>query len=173
MNQVEVSRTLPLSREKLYPYFIRSALVQQWANPEGMTLSVPYMDAKLGGRYRYEHTSKDGTYAAEGHFEELSPSRIVQLDEWIKGPDGQLMSEKIRNVITLDDRGDTTDVKVTASGFGDQKMADDCRSGWAQCFDHLEVLLVRASNLGKITPRKNARSRPPAPSEQPPSEQAS
>lgn len=142
-NTAEITKTFPLAKQKLFDYFITPTLLERWAFPQGMTLRIPLLEAKVGGRYRWEHSQDGGTYVAEGHFEELSPDRIVQIDEEIEDPSGQVLEENLLCAINFIERGDSTEVRVEVSGFKEKKGAEDCRQGWEQCFAHLGQLLAR------------------------------
>lgn len=142
-HKAELSRTFPLTKQKLFDYFITPTLLERWAFPQGMTLRIPLLEAKAGGRYRWEHTRHGGTYVAEGHFEELSPDRIVQIDEEIEDPIGQVLEENLLCAINLIERGESTEARVEVSGFREQKGADDCKQVWEQCFAHLGRLIAK------------------------------
>lgn len=139
---VEITRTLPVRKQELFNYFITPGLVEKWAFPTGMSLRVPRMEAHPGGKYIYEHTLPGGgTYVADGHFEELSPDRIVQIDERIKDPSGKVMQKNLRCSITFRELGGSTKATIVQEGFRDEKMAEECRQGWEQCLSHLEHLI--------------------------------
>lgn len=138
---VTIRKNFPLPRQDLFSYFVTPSLLEKWAFPGGMSLRIAQLEARPGGRYRWEHSSEAGTYVAEGHFEELSPERIVQVDEEIEDPTGKVLMEDLLCVITFRDLHGSTEVAVDQSGFKEQKNADECRQGWEQCLANLEKLL--------------------------------
>ncbi len=140
-NEVKITRSISLPQEQLITYFTDKNLLERWAAPDGMKLELPIFEAKTGGRYLYEHTGKEGMFSAEGYFVEISPSYIVQVDQSIKGPDGKVLFENIECQIHFIEDGDETEVNVLAGGFKTQKDANDCKTGWEQCLDHLEALI--------------------------------
>lgn len=140
---VEIKKNLNASKQEIFRYFTDKKLVEQWSAPEGMTLRVPILEARAGGKYRYEHTAADGQWIASGHYDEVTPDRIVQVDERIEGPEGRIFTEELRGTITLTERGEATEVRVVQTGFARDEDADDCRDGWTQCLDNLDHLLRR------------------------------
>lgn len=147
--QVEISKTFPVGKQELFDYFVTPSLLEKWAFPDGMTLRVPVLEAKPGGHYRWEHTQNGGTYVAEGHFEELSPDRIVQVDEEIEDPTGKVLHENILCAVTFLEKSGATEARVEVSGFRDQQAADECRLGWEQCLAHLGKLLPNGGKLAR------------------------
>lgn len=149
--KVQVRHSFPVSREKLFPYFLDKNLVEQWSMPEGMTLKVPEFEASEGGRYKYVHTDQKGRkYECVGHVEKLKfPNRMVMIDEKISGPDGKVMYENLRCVLELKESGDRTEVTVTQTGFRDAKGASECQRGWEESFHHLGQLVGDEKELSK------------------------
>ncbi len=141
MHQVKVTKTFTISQLELYGYFTSPDLLEKWAYPDGMSLKIPFLKAKAGGRYRWEHSLNGGTYVAEGHFVELSPDRIVQVDEVIKDPTGKVVMSDLECVITFREVGEGTVATVVQNGFKEKKDAAECQQGWEQCLAHLEQLL--------------------------------
>ena len=146
---VEITRTFPAARQKLFRYFVTPSLLEKWAFPDGMTLRVPVLEAKPGGRYRWEHTQNGGTYVAEGHFEELGPDRIVQIDEEIEDPAGKVLHENLLCAVSFLEQDGSTKVRIEQSGFREQKDADECRQGWEQCLARLEQVLGKDEKLAR------------------------
>jgi uncharacterized protein YndB with AHSA1/START domain len=140
-NSVELKKSFPLSKQELFRYFTDKSLVEKWSAPDGMTLNVPILEARPGGKYRYEHSSKDGRYVCDGHYVEVSPDRIVQIDDKIVGPDGKVLSENLECTVTLTEKGDDTEVQIVHTGFKSDEEADGCRQGWQQCLARLDQLL--------------------------------
>ncbi len=142
-NQVEIRRTFPLGKQKLREYFTTASLAEQWAYPDGMTLEIPSLDFKVGGKYRWEHTLNGGKYVAEGHFQEISPDRIVQIDEVITDPEGKILMTNTKCTISFQEVNGGSEAKVVQSGFQTENDAQECQKGWEQSFNHLESLIGR------------------------------
>ena len=130
--------------EELYKYFMDGHLLEKWAYPDGMSLKITKFHPEVGGKYRYEHSGKDGLYICEGHLEEIVPEkRIVQLDEFVRGPNGRVVSNNLRCVIEFNENIDGTEVSVTQSGFKSDKEFEACRQGWMECLNNLYELVEK------------------------------
>ncbi len=143
-NEVTVTKVIPATVQEVFPYFIQARKIEQWSAPDGLTLKVPFFEAKNGGRYRYEHMSDKGTYVCEGHIEELIPNqKIVMIDEIIRDPSGKEM-KNLTGEITFEKVGANTKVTVNQEGFPDVTMAKECESGWTQCLNKLDNIIGSA-----------------------------
>ena len=144
-NNMDVQRFFPIDSERLFSFFTKKELMEQWAAPTGMKLKLPIFEARTGGQYRYEHTDLNGgMYVCEGEFKEVIPEeKIVQLDRFIKDPQGKLLDENLECIITFDSKFGGTEVHISQKGFKDEKSADQCLEGWAQCLDKLSQFVNR------------------------------
>lgn len=147
-NEVNMTRFIPTDAENLFNYFTQANLLEQWAYPEGMSLKIPEFDAKVGGRYRYEHAAKDGLYVCTGFIKELVPQKkLVTLDEVIKGPDGKAIFENLEGIVEFTTKPGGTEVRVIQRGFRDEEGALECEQGWKQSLDHLYDLIGRETGF--------------------------
>lgn len=115
-----------------------------------MTLRLPIFEAKTGGKYRYEHSAKNGTYVAEGYFKEFNSKNIVQTDLTVRTPDGTIAFENLECSISFIPKADGTEVQILQSGFTNQSDASDCEKGWEQSLNHLDALLKGVSSQTKV-----------------------
>lgn len=158
-NDIRISKTIPAPKETVFNYLTKPELIEQWSYPEGLTLKVPKFEANMGGRYRYEHTGKDGVFICEGKITAFVPNeKIVQLDEFINAPDGKRLAENLENTITLKDAVGGTEVAVVTTGNFDEKFLTECKAGWTQSFDHLVDLIAKDTRPGIQS--KTGESRP-------------
>lgn len=142
MFEFTVTKFLPEEVPEVFKYFSEAKLLQKWASPEGMTLRVPQFEARTNGRYRYEHTHGEGTYVCEGRVQEFVPNRkILQIDKFIKNPEGKVIQENISSLIYFESQARGTNIAITSSGFKDEKSKDECERGWNECLDKLLNLL--------------------------------
>lgn len=138
---VHVTRLINAPVEEVFRYFLEPRLIEKWSAPEGMTLKMPFFEAKIGGRYRYEHTNKEGTYICEGHLEEIIPGKkITMIDEWIKDPSGKTIMENLPCEVTFKSGNGETEISVTQFDFKDEEMRSMCEQGWNQSFDKLQQI---------------------------------
>lgn len=147
-NEVNITKFFPVDNDTLFNYFVQPDLIEQWAYPEGMSLKVPEFDARVNGRYRYEHTAKEGRYVCTGYIKELIPGKkLVQFDEAIKGPDGKKLYENLEGGIEFFPKASGTEVHVYQRGFENEEGALECEQGWSQSLDHLSNLVGRESGF--------------------------
>lgn len=148
-----MSRTITINRfftipvHELYGYFIDPVLIERWCAPEGMSLKVPAFDARVGGKYRYVHSNGRGSFVANGHFRKLVQNQLIQMvDDEIIDPTGKIVGKKITCDISFTGFGNGSGVAIRMSGFETAAMADECETGWSECFDKLQDL-VKDSGL--------------------------
>lgn len=155
MSEINFNKFFPVPKERLFNYFAKRDLVERWQAPNGMTLKLPKFEARAGGTYRYEHTSKDGVYTCEGSFKEFNPGeRIVQFDEFIRDPKGNTLSENMETIIDFQEKPGGTEVRLKSSGFANEEQTQMCQEGWEQCFEQLADLVTKDSGTqrGKVAP---------------------
>lgn len=145
---LRIKQQIPASKEEVFRFFTDPKLIEKWASPRGMTLRVPEMDAKTGGRYRFEHSSAQGVYVCTGHFKEFIPGqKLVHVDH-VLNPGGKEIYDNLEStVIFMEDPGGTI-IYVNITGFKDQDSMDECEQGWKESFENLlEQFLFREENL--------------------------
>ncbi|GAB1342059.1 SRPBCC family protein [Gemmatimonas sp.] len=98
--QVRVSRVIRGTAEQVWRAHHEPALMQRWLlGPDGWTMPVCEVATRVGGRYRYEWASADGSqrFGFEGELLESSaPTRAVTTEQML-GTDGPAT----RNELTL------------------------------------------------------------------------
>ena len=138
---LQLTKFIPVEREKVFLYFTRPELIEKWSYPDGFTLKVANFEAKVGGHYRYEHTGSDGLYLCNGYLKEFVPNeKLVQVDT-VKGPDGKLIIENLEGSVLFKKVAGGTEISVTQRGFPDEQSLKSCEEGWNQCMDNLSNLL--------------------------------
>ena len=143
-----MSRTITISRfftipvHELYGYFMDPVLIERWCAPEGMSLKVPAFDARVGGKYIYEHSNGKGIFRARGHFRKIIQNQMIQMvDDEITDPTGKIVEKKLACDITFSAFGNGSGVIIRMSGFSSAASAEECQTGWNQCFDKLQDLV--------------------------------
>jgi uncharacterized protein YndB with AHSA1/START domain len=89
--QVRVSRVIRGSLEQVWRAHHEPALMQRWLlGPDGWTMPVCEVATHVGGRYRYEWESADGTqrFGFEGELLESAPPVRAVTTEQMIGMDG-------------------------------------------------------------------------------------
>lgn len=155
MSEIKFNKFFPLEKERLFDYFAKKDIVEKWQAPTGMTLKLPKYEARAGGNYRYEHSSKDGLYICEGNFKEFeSGKRIVQFDKFIRGPKGDTLFENLETTVDFEVKPGGTELRIRQSGFVNEEQAHMCQEGWEQSLELLTELVNKEVGIqrGKAVP---------------------
>lgn len=145
MKSLKITHVFHRPKEEVFQYFIRPELFEQWAAPDGLTLTVPHMEAKKNGQYYMAHSNESGDYKCSGYFKDFIPNeKLVQVDS-VQGPDGKELFRDLECITEFAEEGDGTKVTVTQSGFKDENFLEECRTSWEQCFAKLDALFVDQS----------------------------
>lgn len=152
---VKVSRFFTIPVHELFGYFIDPVLIEKWSYPEGMSLKVTRFDAEVGGRYRYEHHSQQGTFICEGHFRSIERNELIRMvDDRIYNDKGELIGENLACDVKFTPFGNGSGVEIIQSGFKNPESAQDCEKSWNQCFNNLQELVkdsgIRQFNAGNF-----------------------
>ena len=141
ISNVQVTKFIPVEREKVFLYFTRPELVEKWSAPDGMTLKVPKFEARIGGQYRYEHTSADGLYLCDGHFKEYVPNEKLVFVDTVKDPNVKTIFTNLVCEVIFKKVAGGTEISINQKGFPDEESMKSCEESWNQCFDNLSNLL--------------------------------
>lgn len=142
-HSIHIKDFFPAQRAELFNYFINPRLLEKWASPDSMKLKIPQMDHKEGGRYRFEHTDKNGeVYTCIGCFKTFEPLiKLVQLESVI-GPDGKPQFENLECTIEFIDVNGGTEIILNHRGFKDERSMKMCEMGWDQTLEKLHRLIA-------------------------------
>ncbi|MFP5386241.1 MAG: SRPBCC domain-containing protein [Bacteriovoracia bacterium] len=141
-NELTLTRSIPAPRDEVFIYWTEPKLLEKWAFPKGMRLTVAHFEAKAGGKYRFEHAQGEDVYLCNGHFEEFVPNeKLVQVDK-VDSPEKGLLFENLKSTILLKDEAGGTRVEVTQNGFPDQKSANECKVSWEESLNNLHDLIT-------------------------------
>ena len=90
--EVKVARSFKAPRALVYRAYTEPKLLKRWLlGPPGWTLPVCEMDVRVGGKYRWQWRSDDGTQAFgfHGTFREVQPeARLVHSEAYDPGTMG-------------------------------------------------------------------------------------
>lgn len=145
-NKFNLTRFIPKASSELFRYFTQKELMEEWMAPEGMSLKVPQFEPKQNGRYRYEHSNKDGVWVCTGYLKEIVPEKRLVFIDTVKNPTGKIMFQDLQTIVEFQDMLGGTDITINAHGFPDKSSAEECRESWNQCFDKLVKLTVSDAN---------------------------
>ena len=134
---LEVRRTFPASRDRVFRAWTRAEELDQWSAPGPMTPAAE-VDLRVGGRYRIVMGAPDGSTRAVGGVYRViePPSRLVYTWKWEGNPDAR------DSVVTVEflERGKSTEVILRHEGLADTGDRDRHEHGWLGCLDKLSSL---------------------------------
>jgi uncharacterized protein YndB with AHSA1/START domain len=126
--EIVLVRVLEAARDAVFAAWTDPDEFCQWFGPEGFTCTVREMDARPGGRARFDMTSGEGTvFTNRFDYREIVPGERLVLDH---GSDVDDDPARFRVTITLDEQADgktvltlrqlhpTVDHRHEAIGFG-------------------------------------------------------
>ena len=132
---LEVRRTIPAPRERVFKAWTEAAAVSRWLAPtDDYTTLVHELDVRVGGRFRIEMRHKGGAQnIAVGAYREIAaPERLAFTWRW----EGHEMPDTLVTVQLLD-RGAETEVVLTHTGLPNEESRTKHQEGWFGCLDRL------------------------------------
>jgi len=137
---LRLDRVLPAPRPRVFSACIEPADLAQWWGPHGFTTPEVDVDLRIGGTYRFGMQPPDGElFHLSGEFQEIEPpARLVYTFRW-EEPDPDDRETVV--TLSLNDRGDSTEVVVVQSGFATEARRALHVDGWTDCFDRLQGLM--------------------------------
>jgi uncharacterized protein YndB with AHSA1/START domain len=135
---LEIRRTFPASRERVFRAWTRPEELNQWSAP-GPATPTTEVDLRVGGRYRIVMRGPDGTTHIVGGVYRVvePPSRLVYTWKWEGNP------EAVESLVTVEfqERRKSTDVVLRHEGLRDPADRDRHQEGWTGCLDKLSALM--------------------------------
>ena len=119
---VRVSRTFEATRQRVYRAWTDPELLIRWFVDDDGDMRVRTLDLRVGGRYRFEGTSKGHSWAIEGVFREPGETTVT---------------------VEFRERGKSTEVTVTHEGFTNAAARSEHNKGWIGCLDRLGRLVTQ------------------------------
>lgn len=133
---LEVRRSFAAPRGIVFRAWTHPEALKQWMAPSD-AFSVPRaeVDLRQGGRYRIEMKSPEGdVHSAVGTYREVRPpERLVFTWQWENDP---AMGETLVTV-EFQERGGSTEVRLTHNLFPDAETARKHEQGWTGCLERL------------------------------------
>jgi glutathione S-transferase len=156
--ELQLSRFIRAPREKVFDAFVDEALLGAWHCPRGMEVSAAQVDARVGGAWRIDMRSREGTrFVVGGRYREITrPSRLVYSWQWEAGgpmPELQTLVE-----VDFSEKDGGTELRMRHSGFPLATMRDSHGEGWRSCFNRLSDLLDERGTAATLTLLGDSRS---------------
>ncbi|BDZ64845.1 SRPBCC family protein [Agromyces mangrovi Wang et al. 2018] len=138
--RADIARTFPVDRERMWALWTEARHLERWMRPSmtayGETRAE--VDARAGGRYRFELEGPDGPLAMSGTFVAFEPhDRLAYTWQW----DGS-KEETLVEIAFTDGDGGGTLVQLTHSRFTTAESAARHGDGWRGCLDSMSALVA-------------------------------
>jgi uncharacterized protein YndB with AHSA1/START domain len=140
---LRITRTLAAPREKVFRAWTDPQTLERWFAPsDAYRTTVPELDARPGGRYKFEMHHEGKVYSMWGVFREVKPpEKLVFTWQWDEERDRGDAGDTLVT-IELFERGGATELVLTHERFPSETARDQHNKGWAGCLDRLEKLLA-------------------------------
>jgi uncharacterized protein YndB with AHSA1/START domain len=143
--KLEVSRRLKAPRALVYRMFADPTHLVRWFGPEGHTCLECVVEPKVGGRFYAALRGPDNVMRrCQGVFQEIVPDRrMIFTWEWLD--DGGMPRDpnlKTFVSITLETKGDETELTLRHTGFENAEQAGMHAQGWEGCLVSLDQYLA-------------------------------
>jgi uncharacterized protein YndB with AHSA1/START domain len=133
-------RAFMASRQRVFRAWIEPEALQHWFRPEGMSVTISKLDARVGGSFCFD--LEDGSSTVGTYLQIVPPEKLVFT--WSGGP-----TQDRKTVVTLDflDQGPVTEVVLTHEQLSTPEMRALFGSGWQSLLDALaEVFSTRRAD---------------------------
>jgi len=131
--KLSLTRSFDAPPEVLFDAWLQESW-GDWLGPEGVVCLSCEMDPRVGGKWRVQARTPDGTEVElSGTYKEITrPSRLVFT--WhgcLSGPDATIVT------VTFKPKGAGTEMTLTHEGFISQEQRDRHNGGWSATFERL------------------------------------
>jgi len=146
---LQVRRTFRAPREKVFAAWTRREYLAQWMCKATPQHHAEYLEHELrpGGRYRIKNIVPSGdTLMVYGEYREIRPLEKVSFTwscDRTTAAGGNTVNETGETLVTVEffERGKSTEVVLTHTGFTSADMRARHEHGWNGCFDMLAGVL--------------------------------
>lgn len=148
---VIVTRRFAAPPDEVYRAHTDPELVQQWMlGPEGWSMPVCILDARPGGRIRYEWSDgKAAGFYLTGEFVELDPPHRIVHVERMHLPEAT-PDNRVETTFAADGAGTLMTMRMTLPDTETRKamLATGMEHGMEASYQRLEALVVKAPKPG-------------------------
>ena len=137
---LRLKRILPAPRAAVYRALSDPGELAKWWGPRGFTAPSVEFDPRVDGSYRIAMQPPDGDlFHLSGEFREVDPpARLAYSFRW-DPPD--LDDRQTVVTLSLQDRGERTEVLLTQGEFATEERLELHEDGWTDSFGRLEQVL--------------------------------
>ncbi|MDQ6623943.1 MAG: SRPBCC domain-containing protein [Verrucomicrobiota bacterium] len=140
-NRLEITRVIKAPRERVYTAWTDPEKLKQWFGPDGTRTRQLAADPRVGGKYQWDTTSRDGEeMTVRGEYRELIPNqKIVFTWKW----DDDEAWDATTSIVTVElaDTAEGTELRLTHEQFPSDASRDRHQQGWNSVVDQLTKFL--------------------------------
>ncbi len=136
---VNLKRTFPAPREKVFDAWTRPEALKKWWGPEGFSSQKTTVDLRVGGEYRHEMKGPDGeiSYQFGTYLEIRRPEKLVftfSCTKFTEAADGSVAT------VEFLDRGGSTEVVLSHEGINEVPGMglEESTAAWTSSLDKLD-----------------------------------
>jgi uncharacterized protein YndB with AHSA1/START domain len=140
---LEIKRLIKAPRDRVYAAWTDPVQMKQWFGPENVQTRDLIVDARVGGKFRWDLTNSRGEkMTMRGEYRELQPGKkIVFTWQW---EDDEDWKDHISIVtVELDDADGGTELRLTHEQLPNEESREGHTRGWNSALDKLEKLFSK------------------------------
>jgi uncharacterized protein YndB with AHSA1/START domain len=137
---LQLRRVLRAPRSRVFRALTEPEELARWWGPQGFAVPSIHLDLRVGGGYRFGMQPPEGDlFYLAGEFRQIDPPhRLSYTFRW-EDPDPDDQETVV--TLTLDERGDSTELGLVQGPFRTEGRHSLHDQGWSDSLDKLERLL--------------------------------
>ena len=140
MTTLRLERSFAAPPERVFTAFLEPESLAEWWGPAGFTAAVLQLDARVGGRYRFEMHPPDGApFRLGGEFREIEPPHRLVYTFAYEEPDPDDRETTV--TLAFEPHGDGTRLVFEQGQFATDARLELHREGWTDTLDRLAAFL--------------------------------
>jgi len=136
-HSLRLTRSVAATAQRAFEAWTRPEHLKRWAAPEGYEVVAADVDLKVGGTYRIQMRSAEGTqHTAFGTYRAISaPTKLVYTWAWADGKEAEMGETLV--TVEFRERGGRTEIVLVHDLFPSEDARDNHNQGWSSCLDRL------------------------------------
>lgn len=140
--KLTIVRDFAAPRALVFAAWTQSGHMKQWSAPHGFKMPVSEGELRPGGSWRAVMVMPDGTkLGLAGVYRKVVPDKLLVFTHHWEGPEAG--PETVVTVRFADAPDGGTRIKFEQTGFDSAESREGHAGGWNECFERLDVLLVK------------------------------
>lgn len=140
---LQLSRTFPAPRERVFQAWTSAQALKQWFAPGGFKTVLAEVDLRIGGRYRLGLQGGEAqVFYVSGVYREIEhPSKLVFTWAW-EADDGSRQGDTLVTIQFVSHKNETQ-IVLTHERLPNETSVEQHRGGWTGCFESLTAYLQK------------------------------